>query len=120
MVRNEHSRSTLGVVLRLARDAKGFSLRHVENETGISNAYLSQLETGKVENPSPRVLKNLAELYEVTYEEFMQSAGYLEPPAPPKRDVFISHRLSDKEFVRELAAEIESDAGHSRQLHVWL
>lgn len=117
---NRRTGLRLGAVLKQAREAKGFSLRQVENETGISNAYLSQLETGKVENPSPRILKNLAEVYEVPYEGFMRSAGYLEPSDPPKRDVFLSHRFSDKEFVRELSADVEGSADSARTLSVWL
>lgn len=35
------------------------TLREVEEKTGISNAYLSQLECGKVDNPSWKIVKNL-------------------------------------------------------------
>jgi hypothetical protein len=42
----------IGSVLKRVRKARGITLRQVEAITGISNAYLSQLETGKVNNPS--------------------------------------------------------------------
>ena len=63
------------------RTAKGFSLREVEEATGnaVSNAYLSQLENGKIQKPSPNVLHCLAEVYGVRYETLMEKAGYLLP-----------------------------------------
>ena len=41
----------LGEVLKMAREIKGVSLRELERETGISNALLSQIETGHVRQP---------------------------------------------------------------------
>jgi transcriptional regulator with XRE-family HTH domain len=42
----------------------------------VSNAYLSQLEHGKIKRPSPNVLHSLAEVYAVPYEALMEKAGY--------------------------------------------
>jgi HTH-type transcriptional regulator, competence development regulator len=106
----------LAAELQRLRKARGFTLRVVETETGISNAYLSQLETGKAESPSPPMLKKLADLYAASYEALMQAAGYL----PTIRDLFLSHRSANKEFVRELAVDIESEAYQDRQLMTWL
>ena len=71
----------LGALLADLRTAKGFSLREVEEATGkaVSNAYLSQLENGKIKKPSPNVLHSLAEVYVVPYESLMERAGYLLP-----------------------------------------
>ena len=71
----------LGVLLADLRMAKGLSLREVEEATGnaVSNAYLSQLENGKIKKPSPNVLHSLAEVYVVPYEALMERAGYLLP-----------------------------------------
>jgi transcriptional regulator with XRE-family HTH domain len=57
----------LGGLLADLRTAKGLSLRQVEEATGkaVSNAYLSQLEKGKIRKPSPNVLHSLAEVYTV-------------------------------------------------------
>ena len=52
------------------------TLRSVEERTGISNAYLSQLENGKISNPSPRVLHKLAAVYRLSYNRLMDLAGY--------------------------------------------
>lgn len=71
----------LGVLLTDLRKARGFSLREVEEATGkaVSNAYLSQLEHGKIKRPSPNVLHSLAQVYAVPYEALMEKAGYLLP-----------------------------------------
>lgn len=45
------------------RKNKGFTLRKVEDLTGISNAYLSQLENGKIKSPSYTIVKTLYDLY---------------------------------------------------------
>lgn len=39
------------------------TLRQVEQKTGFSNAYLSQLENGKIKSPSFNVVKSLSDLY---------------------------------------------------------
>lgn len=45
------------------RELSGKTLRIVELNTGISNAYLSQLETGKIKSPSYLVVKKLFDFY---------------------------------------------------------
>jgi len=82
--------TSLGARLAKLRSAAGMSLREVEEATNreISNAYLSQLETGKISKPSPNILHTLARVYEARYEELMELAGYLvsEPkPGPGRR-----------------------------------
>ena len=73
--------AALGALLADLRAAKGLSLRDVEDATGkaVSNAYLSQLEHGKIKRPSPNVLHSLADVFAVPYEALMEKAGYLLP-----------------------------------------
>lgn len=78
-VRKRADNTTLGEYLKEAREAKKLSQRAVENITGVSNAYLSQLETDKIRHPSPVWLHKLSELYEVAYETLMGLAGYPVP-----------------------------------------
>jgi transcriptional regulator with XRE-family HTH domain len=75
----------LGSFLAKARNAAGKSLRAVERETGISNAYLSQLETGKIKTPAPQNLHTLADAYSVPYETLMELAGYPVPSGVAER-----------------------------------
>jgi hypothetical protein len=53
----KHSQVELGGLLAHLRVAKGLSLRQVEEATdkAVSNAYLSQLEKGRIQKPSPHV-----------------------------------------------------------------
>jgi transcriptional regulator with XRE-family HTH domain len=91
-------------LLAEARRAKGVSLRQVERATGVSNAYLSQMETGQVAEPSPRKLEALAEYYGLPYETLMNSCGY----SAPSTDAESLHRnRSDAQrfMGEELTAE---------------
>lgn len=49
--------------LKEARKRKNLTLRQVEIKTGISNAYLSQLESGKIKKPSYETIRTLLKLY---------------------------------------------------------
>lgn len=42
----------IGELIGLARAIKGWTIRDLERETGISNALISQIETGHVKDPS--------------------------------------------------------------------
>jgi HTH-type transcriptional regulator, competence development regulator len=65
-------------LLKSVRRSASLSLRQVEKRTGISNAYLSQLENGRTANPSPHVLAKLSRVYNVAYSDLMLAAGYPE------------------------------------------
>ena len=78
-------KTTLGELLAKARVIKDVSLRDVESETGISNAYISQLESGSVTEPSPHKLLELAKYYELDYSTLMEAAGYVFPSEENRR-----------------------------------
>jgi transcriptional regulator with XRE-family HTH domain len=98
----------LGALLADLRTAKGFSLRDVEGATGhaVSNAYLSQLENGKIQKPSPNVLHELAKVYGVPYETLMERAGYLLPQ--DKKEAGRRRRLAAF-AIDDLTAEEEEE-----------
>ncbi len=66
----------LGANLRELRATQGLSLRQLERDSGINNAYLSQLERGDVTQPTPSMLARLAEAYGVPIQTLMGWAGY--------------------------------------------
>jgi transcriptional regulator with XRE-family HTH domain len=71
----------LGSYLKKLRESQGSTLRDVENSgIGVSNAYLSQLEQGKIAKPSPHFLHKLATYFGVPYELLMRKAGYIGGP----------------------------------------
>lgn len=69
----------LGQHLAAIRSDRKLSLRRVEELTNkiVSNAYLSQIETGKIQQPSPNILHELARVYQTSYENLMEIAGYI-------------------------------------------
>ena len=69
-----------GYFLKSLRDRQRMSLRDVEKESGVSNAYIAQLEKGDRPAPSPDILKKLARAYNVTVRELLLRAGYLDEP----------------------------------------
>jgi len=70
---------SLGEYLKRARESSQLTLREVEKQTGVSNAYISQLESGKVAQPSPNILHKLCTLYGASYAEAFQLSGYPSP-----------------------------------------
>jgi transcriptional regulator with XRE-family HTH domain len=88
------------------------SLRQVEQLTGISNPYLSQLENAHTTNPSPHVLAKLARAYDRPYYELMEAAGYSDDSVrdAPLRVARLASRLDTaeqtqvEEFIQRLIA----------------
>lgn len=69
---------TLGKTLKESRELIPFTLRQVEEATGISNAYLSQLENDKIKKPSANVLYKLASVYNIELNTLLSAAGIIE------------------------------------------
>lgn len=69
----------LGQYLAQVRRLRKLTLREVEEATEkqVSNAYLSQLEKGKISKPSPNVLHVLSKVYSIAYDTLMEKAGYV-------------------------------------------
>ena len=70
--------TALGVYLKKVRLALRLSLRDAEESSGVSNAYISLIESGKRTNPHPKILKDLAKAYGLDIVELMKIAGYLD------------------------------------------
>jgi len=97
---NEEKSITLGSALKKMREDMGLSLRAVEDSTGISNAYLSQLENDKAKNPSANYLNKLAELYRMDFKNLLSLAGIVDETSSKKsfgEYVFSSQNLTEGE-----------------------
>lgn len=70
--------SELGNKLQELRSLTGLTLKQVEEATGVSNAYLSQLENGKIKKPSANVLWKLSQMYYVDIEVLLLAAGIIQ------------------------------------------
>jgi transcriptional regulator with XRE-family HTH domain len=85
----------LNVHLKEARKRTDLTLREVEDATGISNAYLSQLESGRIKKPSPTILFKLAGCYKIPYEHLLELAGHPVPQHPDGKALRPNFRLGD-------------------------
>lgn len=106
---DQNSRPTnLGQIVKKARTDLQMSQRDVEEATGkeISNAYLSQLESGKITKPSPHILYALSTALAVPYETLMERAGYIVPSTQRPADA--KHGRAATFAVDNLTAEEES------------
>lgn len=83
--------TTIWEYLSSVREARGYTLsavvdavrgaiknKELEKQSAVSRGYLSQLEAGRYNNPSPYKLKALALVYNIPYELLMNKAGYLD------------------------------------------
>ena len=66
-----------GRYLRRLRQERDLTLKQVQLASGVSNAYISQLERGRRKSPHPDILKGLAKAYGVPVEDLLRAAGYL-------------------------------------------
>ena len=117
----------LGSYLTQARNERGYSQRELAEKCGISAAEICRVESGKRLNPSPSVLRAVADALAVSYPHLMQLAGYME--GDPEEDtgaieeVFLdeSGRVVDapsgaREMVRRDAAWANAAFRVSREL----
>lgn len=72
-------RTTLGGLLKQAREVRELSGIDAARAAGISAAYLSKLENDSVKRPSPHVLHQLSEALALPYAELMRLSGYRVP-----------------------------------------
>jgi transcriptional regulator with XRE-family HTH domain len=88
----------LGDILRHRRRLLGLTLREAAEKAGVSNPYLSQIETHKILSPSPSVLKKLSDLYSIPYNGLLELAGH--PPANNSRSVVFRTSAGDTEITK--------------------
>lgn len=103
---NSHAIVSLGAALRTARELQKLSMRDVEKATGISNAYVSQIETGHVKHPSPSFLAKLATLYGLDFNSLMNLAGHLPEMLSLRKNL---HKWSPKFIAQKITPEEESE-----------
>lgn len=92
-------------ILKELRKQRDLTLRQVEEATGISNAYLSQLENGKIRHPSAQVLYALSKLYGCNIEDLLIAAGMIKNderviPIKPKQTLEQRIELLETEVAR--------------------
>ena len=97
-------RGALGSYLWDTRNALGMSLREAEEASGVSNAYINQIETGRIKAPSPAILQKIAVGYKAPYQHLMELAGHLKASTggeTKRRGALPTSTLADVELTRE-------------------
>ena len=74
----------LGELIAIARECKGWTLRDLERECGVSNALLSQIETGKVRNPGFVTIVRIAEALGIKIERAAETVRLKPLPKAPR------------------------------------
>ncbi|NHN31225.1 helix-turn-helix domain-containing protein [Paenibacillus agricola] len=88
--------------LRDMRKLKGFTIRELADRSGVSSAYISQLENGNRGVPSPDVLMKLSEGLNTPYSNLMEIAGYLEQSADRQQgEDYVKPRVNLRRFLQE-------------------
>jgi len=85
-MKDAYTPERLGAFLRRLRQQRGWSLREVEAKTGgkVHNAYLSQIESGKILRPSLETLVQLCLAFDVDFWTLVTESGLIPKDAPDK------------------------------------
>jgi transcriptional regulator with XRE-family HTH domain len=98
----------LGELLQKQRTKRKWTLRDVEEKTGIHNAHLSQIESGAITRPAPNILFTLAALYDLRYEQLMQLAGHINTKGRNQRQ--LSLQAAALHALQELTPKEQREA----------
>ena len=105
-----------GQFIHTQRKLAKLSLRDLADRTEVSNAYLSQIERG-MHAPSVRVLKALADAFNISAETMLEQAGLVDESGgerPPDTEAVIRSdpRLTDAQKEALLAVYRGFAEGH--------
>lgn len=127
--------ASFGQYVRELRQGRSLSLRQAASELRISHPYLIQIEQG-IETPSEELIRRISTFFGVDANELLFSARKIDQTITSvaatfpdqtartlselRRDVFISHRSTDKEWVRHLATELEKVNVAGNPIRTWV
>ena len=110
-----------GNYMRGLRKSLRLSAREVAEQSGVSNAYIIQIEKGDRRPPKPEILKKLAPVYKVTIRELFLKAGYFNEPEvtateEQRIDVAFQYVMADPDYklgtrIRGESLSVEAKRG---------
>lgn len=68
-----------GEELKRIRKSKKMTINELSEKSSVSSSYISQIENGKRDTPTPELIKKLAHGLSTDYYHMMRIAGYLNP-----------------------------------------
>lgn len=96
---------SFGEYLKQLRKDKSISQRALAEKSGVSNAEISRIETGGRQKISPDVLRAIAPILEVPYEELMDKAGYISK----NTSFIVEHREAEERFIEIVTPKLIMD-----------
>lgn len=70
--------NNLAIFIKERREKLNISKRKLSELSNVSHTEIQRLENGQRKNPSPPLLKSIANALNVRYEDIMEAAGYLD------------------------------------------
>lgn len=89
--------SELGNFIKEKRAARELSIRKLAELAGISHTEIKRIEDGVRKQPSPQVLRAIAEALNISYDDIMTSAGYIDSPA----NILVTAKIKDMDDLTE-------------------
>ncbi|MFA9466426.1 MAG: helix-turn-helix domain-containing protein [Velocimicrobium sp.] len=89
----------LGEYLLHLRVERNYSLKYVQEQTGVTDSQQSRIERGKTSDISPTSLKKLSNFYDISIIELFKMAGYISDKDLEQYSRVFSYaeQLSDKQ-----------------------
>ena len=85
----------LGAVIRSNREAAGWSLRRLEERTGIDNSLLARMEQGNIGKPAPENLRRIAEALGIPLADLYALADWAVPSELPSPGPYLRAKYRD-------------------------
>lgn len=70
--------NNLAIFIKEHREKLNISKRKLSELSNVSHTEIQRLESGQRKNPSPPLLRSIANALNVRYEDIMEAAGYLD------------------------------------------
>ena len=77
----------LGEKIRFYRQGRGWTLADLAQKSGVSKAYISDLENGTAGKPNIQYIYNIAQAFEITLDELLKDTTAKEQRARKRRSV---------------------------------
>lgn len=98
---------TNGEYLKLQRESRKLSMAAVSKQVGITNTRLSHLENNQTKEPSPTLLKTLAEVYQIDVFELFCRYGYIDKHQLNTLTVFKRTEFLTSEEIKRIQEQID-------------
>ncbi len=105
---DEKQAKRLGAEIRRSREAAGWSLRQLEERTGIDNSLLARMEQGLIFKPAPDNLRRIAEALGIPLADLYALADWAVPSELPSPGPYLRAKYRDlsESTLRSLTEDV--------------